>query len=325
MVEIVKCSKMQAWIQRACLGAQRTQSTKSRGPKGLNLEFGAQRAQRFLVFNMGLNWVNSTFPLCFTWKSYILHWRADGRLAPGQSPSGHSACQPFSHGHSAWQTFSRGQSACQTFSRGHSACQTFSRGHSACQTFSRGHSAFWHSDYSHSAFRHPARPSLNSPHMYIRNPHIYIFNFVHIDKLIATGELYNPPQPPASTCSLVHPFVSPPPPHPKAHRPLASTSIPLYPLTLPCPALHSIHPHAPMEQPRNPMQPLAPFFGCFLVCLFVFWYACLIVRFRFICWFDCLFLWFSVFLLVCLFVSLFVCLLGCLFLLFILYVWLFDC
>ena len=122
MVEIVKCSKMQAWIQRACLGAQRTQSTKSRGPKDLNLEFGAQRAQRFLVFNMGLNWVNSTFPLCFTWKSYILHWRADGRLAPGQSPSGHSACQTFSRGHSAWQTFSRGQSACQTFSRGHSAC-----------------------------------------------------------------------------------------------------------------------------------------------------------------------------------------------------------
>ena len=168
MGELVKCSKMQAWIQRACLGAQRTQSTKSRGPKGLNLEFGAQRAQRFLVFNMGLIWVNSTFPLCFTWKSYILHWRADGRLAPGQSPSGHSACQPFS----------------------------------------RGQSAFWHSDYSHSAFRHPDRPSLNSSHMYIRNPHIYIFNFVHIDKIIATGELYNPPQPPASTCSLVHPFVT---------------------------------------------------------------------------------------------------------------------
>ena len=159
MVEIVKCSKMQAWIQRACLGAQRTQSTKSRGPKGLNLEFGAQRAQRFLVFNMGLIWVNSTFPLCFTWKSYILHWRADGRLAPGQSPSGHSACQPFS--------------------RGQSVCQTFSRGHSACQTFSRGHSAFWHSDYSHSAFRHPDRPSLNSSHMYIRNPHIYIYSTLY--------------------------------------------------------------------------------------------------------------------------------------------------
>ena len=93
--------------------------------------------------------------------------------------------------------------------------------------------------------------------------------------------------PPAASCIPLYPL----PPHPKAHRPLASTSIPLYPLTLPCPALHSIHPHAPMEQPRNPMQPLAPFFGCFLVCLFVFWYACLIVRF-------------SVYLLVCLIVSL---------------------
>ena len=272
MVEIVKCSKMQAWIQRACLGAQRTQSTKSRGPKGLNLEFGAQRAQRFLVFNMGLNWVNSTFPLCFTWKSYILHWRADGRLAPGQSPSGHSACQPFS------------------------------RGQSACQTFSRGHSAFWHSDYSHSAFRHPARPSLNSPHMYIRNPHIYIFNFVHIDKIIATGELYNPPQPPASTCSLVHPFVSPPPPTPKH-------TVPWHPPASPC--IHS-HCHAPPCTPSTPMHPwnnLGTPCNPLHLFLVVFWFVCL---------FSGMLVWLFVFglfvsLVFCFFVGLLVRLFVCLF------------